>query len=186
MRDLEHEPTRCAFIVCRIKRSGEPYVLLVRDERWGDLTLIGGHEEPADRKDLDNTARREAMEELGAACASGCINLVPLTKEIGFGPTWSKSAAAYKKYSFKFYGMQFKEKPCLKEGRNEVGLILKLVKQKELEKELQLSNVVKLFLDVFRDRIHEIPLSWDEDWKRAELRATDPGKTAGLPQRCTV
>jgi 8-oxo-dGTP pyrophosphatase MutT (NUDIX family) len=182
----EHEPTRCAFIVCRIKRSGEPYVLLVRDERWGDLTLIGGHEDPADRRDLDNTARREAVEELGAACASGCIHLVPLTNEIGFGPTWSKSADTYKKYSFKFYGMEFKEKPVLKEGRNELGLTLKLVKQKELENEMQLSNVVKVFLEVFRHKIHEIPLSWDEDCNRTDVREAGHSETAGLPRQCIV
>jgi 8-oxo-dGTP pyrophosphatase MutT (NUDIX family) len=185
MHDLE-QPTRCAFIVCRIKRSGEAYVVLVRDERWGDLTLIGGHEEPADRRNLDNTARREAMEELGSACASGRIKLVPLTKEIGFGPTWSKSAEVYKSYRFKFYGMEFEKGPVLKDGLNEAGLVLKLVKQRELENERQLSNVVKVFLKAFRHKIHEIPLSWDEDGKPAGVRSTSPLETPGFPRRCTV
>jgi hypothetical protein len=135
--------------VLRVKRHGEPYLLLVRDERWGDLTLVGGHEEPSDGRDLDVTARREACEELGSICSGTKLQPFPLTNEIVFGPTWSKSAAVYKKYNFKFYGARFDEQPDIKEGWNEAGFWLTLVKQSSLGKRSNLSNVVKLLLASF-------------------------------------
>jgi hypothetical protein len=46
------DPTRCAFIVCRILRCGKSHLLFVQDSVWDDLTLVGGHEEPGDNHDL--------------------------------------------------------------------------------------------------------------------------------------
>ena len=93
MSSVSEEPTRCAFVVCRFVEGGEPRVVLMKDPRWGDYTLIGGHEEPEDHNNLESTARRETFEELGCGRNAEEFQLFPLTNEIPFGPAWSKSAS---------------------------------------------------------------------------------------------
>jgi 8-oxo-dGTP pyrophosphatase MutT (NUDIX family) len=171
------EVTRCAFIVCRLERDGEPHLLLVRDERWGDLTLIGGHEDPEDQRELERTARREALEELGSACACTGFRLLSLTDELPFGPTWSKSAGISKRYSFKFYAILFDQQPHLREGVNEAGFQLEFVKERDLPAKPGLSNIVKLFLATFEGKLESVPLSWSDECDR--MRACSGENTVG-------
>jgi ADP-ribose pyrophosphatase YjhB (NUDIX family) len=132
----------------------------MKDPRWGDYTLIGGHEEPEDHNDLESTARRETLEELGCSRGGSVLRLFPLTDEIGFGPTWSKSAHCMKTYTFKYYGVQFSCDPQIRDGYNNAGFLLKLFSKEELARHAALSNVVKIFLAAYPDGLDGVPLSW--------------------------
>jgi 8-oxo-dGTP pyrophosphatase MutT (NUDIX family) len=160
MRSGGEGPTRCAFVVCKFDEGGEPRIVLVKDPRWGDYTLVGGHEEPDDHNDLERTARRETLEELG--CFRGCdgFRLLPLTDEVQLGPVWSKSAHRLKTYVFKYYGIQFSCDPHLKDGYNNAGFIIKSFNEQELVKHPALSNVVKIFLATYPQGLDGVPLSW--------------------------
>ena len=76
-------PTRCAFIVCKVLKCGKPHLLLVRDTVWGDLTLVGGHEEPGDSCNLELTARREVEEELGRLMSRFVSSLSQMRSRLG-------------------------------------------------------------------------------------------------------
>lgn len=158
-------PTRCAFIVCKVLKCGEPHLLLVRDTRWGDLTLVGGHEERADNRDLERTARREVEEELGRIQSP--FQLIPLTDEITYGPTWSKSGKKIKSYVFKYFGIQFEKNPQLPVTENDKGFAIEMIKESELFDAKDLSNVVKILLEFSRGDLSWVPVSWEEQAEKS-------------------
>jgi 8-oxo-dGTP pyrophosphatase MutT (NUDIX family) len=55
---------RVALVVIKLKIDGENHLVMRRDSHWEDVNFIGGHEEPQDRSRLENTARRELLEEV--------------------------------------------------------------------------------------------------------------------------
>jgi len=167
------EPTRCAFVVCRFDAGGEPRIVLMKDPRWGDYTLIGGHEEPEDHKDLETTARRETLEELGCFRGRSDFRLFPLTDEIAFGPTWSKSAHRMKKYTFKYYGIQFPCDPQVRDGYNKAGFLLRSFSADELTRHAALSNVVKIFLAIYPKGLDGVPLSWLDERSSPDNKSND-------------
>lgn len=173
---VSEERTRCAFVVCRLDEDGEPRIVLINDPRWGDYTLIGGHEEPEDHYDLERTARRETLEELG--CFPGCrdFKLQPLTEETRFGPVWSKSARCEKAYTFKYYGIQFACDPNLKPGYNDAGFLIRFFGEKELVSYSQISNVVRIFLTTYQKKLNCIPLSWPSSSDVHDGKSDDKGR----------
>jgi 8-oxo-dGTP pyrophosphatase MutT (NUDIX family) len=173
------ELTRCAFVVCRFDADGEPRIVLMKDPKWGDYTLIGGHEEPEDHNSLETTARRETLEELGCSQDSSDFKLWPLTGEIRFGPTWSKSARRMKVYTFKYYGIRFSSDPLVNDGYNKAGFLLKFFSADELMKHTTLSNVVKVFLAAYQKGLDGVPLSWQvESRSRADKSGGEHGPDA--------
>jgi 8-oxo-dGTP pyrophosphatase MutT (NUDIX family) len=135
----------------------------MKHPRWGDFTFIGGHEEPEDHQQLDITARRETLEELGLPEGRIEFQLFPLTDEITFGPIWSKSTHCVKSYIFKYYGVKFHSDPHIRYGYNEAGSFIKLFSVGELQSQNAISNVVRVFLDRYAKGLDSVPLSWTEN-----------------------
>jgi hypothetical protein len=144
--------------MCKVLKCGKPHLLFVRDRVWGDLTLVGGHEEPGDRCNLERTARREVEEELGSFDVP--FRLIPLTDEVTYGPTWSESAKMIKSYVFKYFGIEFEKDPRIHVGQTDKGFPLELICEDDLPKTVELSNVVKAFLNRPGIDLRKVPVSW--------------------------
>jgi ADP-ribose pyrophosphatase YjhB (NUDIX family) len=133
-------------------------MLFVRDTVWGDLTLVGGHEEPGDDKNLERTARREVEEELGRLDIP--FRLIPLTDEIRYGPTWSESTKMIKSYIFMYYGIEFEGNPKIEVEQTDKGFALEMIREENLPHTKDLSNVVKILLDRPEIDLQKVPVSW--------------------------
>jgi 8-oxo-dGTP pyrophosphatase MutT (NUDIX family) len=183
MSGVGEGPTRCAFVVCRFDAGGKPRIVLMKDPRWGDYTLIGGHEEPEDNKDLESTARRETLEELGCSPDSSGFRLFSLTDEISFGPTWSRSAHRMKTYTFKYYGIRFACDPEVRDGYNSAGFLLKSFSAEKLARYSALFNVVKLFLATYRKGLTGVPLSWHDECSLPDNKSNDERRSDASQRR---
>jgi hypothetical protein len=158
-------PTRCAFVVCKLRVCGRSYYLLTYDPDWRDLNLLGGHEEKEDHGDLAKTAERELAEELIVTDQSTKLEIMPVTEAIQYGPVWSPSAERVKDYVFKFYTMRFCVEPDISRLSRDAPL-LRLVCEDDLLADTtkeKISNVLRVLDRSLVGGIRSVPYSWSSD-----------------------
>ncbi|MCB9653811.1 MAG: NUDIX hydrolase [Deltaproteobacteria bacterium] len=106
-----------ALVVIRLQIASEPHLLLIRDEKWGDWTLVGGHVETHERKDWSRAAIRECNEELAPLRFGEDFVLLPLLNHpLQWGPIKSKSAKGeLTQYTAQLFTLRFLKPPsdCL-------------------------------------------------------------------------
>lgn len=106
-----------ALVLIRLRIDDEPHLVLIRDRKWGDWTLVGGHVEPYEKSDWARAAARECDEELAPLKFGQDFVLLPLLKEpLRWGPIPSKSAdGELTTYRAQFFALRFLRAPteCL-------------------------------------------------------------------------
>lgn len=101
------ELTQCAFVVIKIRFNNTSHFLLRRNEKWNDISFVGGHAELRDGNSLRNTALRELREEVPAMRTYRKIDLIPITDAVQYGPVFSRSTGLKKTYLVKFFLAKF-------------------------------------------------------------------------------
>jgi 8-oxo-dGTP pyrophosphatase MutT (NUDIX family) len=108
-----------ALVLIRIEINDEPHLLLIRDQKWNDWTLVGGHVEPHEQNDWAFAAARECNEELAPLRYGRDFILVPLFIEpMRWGPIPSKSAdGELTTYAAQVFALRFLATPakCLEQ-----------------------------------------------------------------------
>jgi hypothetical protein len=106
-----------AHVIIRILIDGQSYLLLHKNKKWNDWSLVGGHVEPGEEGDWARTAIRECEEELAPLKYMDDFIVVPLLRQPrSWGPVASKSAhGAPTRYKAQFFGLEFRRDPgeCL-------------------------------------------------------------------------
>ena len=159
---------RCAFIVIKLKIGGKDYFVLRRDKDWNDLSLIGGHQEEADKGRFERTAKREMFEELSALRGRAKISLTPITDKIFYGPVWSKSANRQSTYCLKMYLAKIRDDPSVLEKTLSERSMNYLVDASELKRAIERKDV-SAFIEILENNVpgglNAIPYSWTSDLK---------------------
>lgn len=105
------------YIVVRLIIDGEDWFLLREHEKWGDLSLVGGHVEPDEIEDWSAAACREASEELAPLECGRDFDVVALPGGPSrLGPQPSRSAGGVTTlYELKWFALVFLADPiaCL-------------------------------------------------------------------------
>jgi hypothetical protein len=98
-----------AHVVIRVTVGGRRYLLLRKNTKWNDWSLVGGHVEPGEEGDWARTAVRECEEELAPLKHTKDFVVVPLLRQpITWGPVASRSAAgAPTRYTAQFFALEF-------------------------------------------------------------------------------
>lgn len=158
---------RCAFVVIKLLIGGKDYYVLRQDADWGDLNLIGGHQEAKDNGRFNRTARREMFEELSALRGRIDVDLKPITGVVSYGPVWSKSANCDSLYVLRFFVARFVEDNVTRlqetlSARSRNFLVADARVRRGLE-----SRDISAFLAILEaeipDGLRGIPYSWDGD-----------------------
>ena len=165
---------RVALVVIKLRIDGENHLLMRRDSHWEDVNFIGGHEEPEDRSNLENTARRELLEEVPFFKTIKAFRLAPLTKEFEHGPVFSRSAGCPVKYTLRFFLLEFTEQPehtLLNRLLTDETLNL-LISSRELSENCYRMTSLIAVLDLALNQgFNNIPLSWPYDIGNCYLTA---------------
>jgi len=81
-----------ALVLIRLKVNADPCHVLIRHEKWGDWSFVGGHVEPDEKNDWARAAVRECNEELMPLRFGEDFTLLPLLDQpMRWGPLASKS-----------------------------------------------------------------------------------------------
>ena len=163
--EQEHKKSRCAFVAIKLKISGEACFFMRRDRDWKDVNFIGGHQQAKDRATLENTARRELLEEIPVIRDARFFSLAPLTGEIKYGPVFSKSANRDVKYDIKFFLMRFERIPTTLVRALAGRTLNVLIWQADLlvARTYRVSRLVEVLNGSVPGGIGSIAYSWPED-----------------------
>jgi hypothetical protein len=103
-----------ALVLIRIETNDEPHLLLIRDRKWGDWTVVGGHVEAHEGNDWALAAARECNEELAPLRHGRDFILLPLFSEpMNWGPIPSKSAGGEPtSYTAQVFALRFLTAPA--------------------------------------------------------------------------
>jgi 8-oxo-dGTP pyrophosphatase MutT (NUDIX family) len=157
---------RVALVVIKLRIDGENHLLMRRDSQWEDINFIGGHEESEDRSKLENTARRELLEEVPLFRTIKTFRLTPLTDEFEHGPVFSRSSRCLVKYTLQFFLVEFTELPehtLLNKLLSDETLNL-LVSSRDLSENCyRMTSLIAVLDDALNQRFNNIPLSWPYD-----------------------
>lgn len=108
-----------ALVLIRIEIDAEPHLLLIRDRKWNDWTLVGGHVKSNERSDWALAAARECNKELAPLRYGRDFILLPLLSEpMKWGPLPSKSAdGEATTYAAQLFALRFLAEPaeCLRQ-----------------------------------------------------------------------
>lgn len=106
-----------ALVLIKLRINSEPYLVLIRDEKWDEWTLVGGHVEKDEENDWARAAARECNEELSPLRFGVDFTLLPLLDQpTSWGPVSSKSAGGeLTTYTAQFFALRFLKAPsdCL-------------------------------------------------------------------------
>src|SRR5215472_18551361 len=103
-----------ALVFIRLNIRGEPHLVLIRNRKWGDWTLVGGHVEADEKNDWARAAIRECNEELAPLHFGDDFTLLPLLDQpVRWGPLPSKSAGGEPTiYTAQLFALRFLKPPA--------------------------------------------------------------------------
>jgi 8-oxo-dGTP pyrophosphatase MutT (NUDIX family) len=103
-----------ALVIIRLNIGSEPYLVLMRHEKWNDWSLVGGHVEPHERNDWARAAKRECNEELAPLQYGKDFTLLPLLdRPFHWGPVPSRSAGNEPTtYTAQLFALRFLSPPA--------------------------------------------------------------------------
>lgn len=103
-----------ALVVIRLRISTEPYHVLIRHEKWGDWSFVGGHVEPNEKNEWARAAVRECNEELAPLKYEEDFTLLPLLDQpLRWGPVNSLSAGGEPTiYTAQIFALRFLRPPA--------------------------------------------------------------------------
>jgi 8-oxo-dGTP pyrophosphatase MutT (NUDIX family) len=165
---------RVALVVIKLRIDGENHLLMRRDLHWQDVNFIGGHEEPEDRSKLENTARRELLEEVPLFRTINTFRLAPLTDEFEHGPVFSRSAQCPVKYTLRFFLLEFTEQPghtLLNKVLSDETLNLLISSSDLSENRYHMTSLIAVLDLALNQGFNNIPLSWPYDIRNCYLMA---------------
>src|SRR5882672_9052579 len=105
--------SRVGFVVIKLHVGGTAYFLMRLNSKWKDVNFIGGHAKTRDLENLATTARRELWEEVPSIRTYTSLELMPLTKEVHYGPIRSRSRGEDVEYELQFFLLKFDHPPQL-------------------------------------------------------------------------
>ncbi len=157
MREIE-----LAHVVIKLRGSDDrSYYLLHRHEKWGDLTLVGGHVEPGEEGLWARTAERETEEEMAPILRARDFLLVPLlTRPVTWGPKPSRSAGgALTVYRAQFFRLVFRSDPAsLLVPLAERGFTL--LSEDQLANDENVGDLVRQLEKHLEGGLSELPAAW--------------------------
>jgi hypothetical protein len=185
-----------AHVVIRVPFGKQRYLLLRKNRKWHDWSLVGGHVEPGEEGDWACTAIRECEEELAPLKYMTDFIVVPLLRQpIRWGPVASRSAhGALTCYTAQLFALEFRRSPeeCLARLPSEDFLMMP-------EERVPYANSGAGFLDVIRRGLptgfSQVPVSWQGTIDRAKISIPEAkrvgtrgtgrrfSKTVGHPSR---
>jgi hypothetical protein len=152
------------YIVVRLVIDGEDWFLLREHEKWGDLSLVGGHVEPNEIEDWPAAACREANEELAPLECGRDFDVVALPGgPERMGPRLSRSAGGSPTmYELAWFALIFLVDPvtCLARlSSKEFGLV-KGADILSTPTDLRLSPLLANLALALRGGFSDIPPAW--------------------------
>jgi ADP-ribose pyrophosphatase YjhB (NUDIX family) len=151
-----------AHVVIRVPVKGKAHLLLYRNKKWNDWSLVGGHVEPGEEGNWAATAARECEEELAPLKYQEDFILVPLFQQpISWGPVASRSASgAPTVYTAQFFALEFCKDPevCLARLRADDFALAPEARLASYSK--QLSGALEIVRRSLRGGFADVPLSW--------------------------
>lgn len=171
---------RCGFALVKLSLGGTECLLMRRDPQWGDLTFIGGHENPGDRANLQTTARRECLEEVPALRGARVFDLSPLGEEARYGPTRSRSSPGLVEYTVRFFALRFRRLPeAIAAGFGPRSLNVWVPQDEVLAaRPRKISAFAQVLETAAPGGVRSIPLSWSADLPGAPRLPDGPRETA--------
>lgn len=165
----KHTPTRCAFVVMKLRIGESAYFLMRGDAKWHDVNFPGGHEDKRDGGSLLRTAHRELREEVSAlrCYTQEQLQLVPLTEAVEHGPVWSRSKNRETSYEIAFFLAQFTTRPhALQSATTGMARSVLVAEADMLAPDAArrgISSLAVLLDTAVEGGFEAIPYSWNED-----------------------
>lgn len=166
--------SRCAFVIIKLKISGEDWLIMRRNPSWKDINFIGGHENDRDNRNRQRTAKRELLEEIPVLKGFRSHKLEKLTGEIAYGPILSRSASCEVKYDLQFFLLRFSRapKPVLESLHGRTLNIMLRENDLLVQRKYKISALVRLLDRTLPGGLKSIPYSWSADLREV-ISASD-------------
>jgi hypothetical protein len=155
------------------------YLLLYKNKKWNDWSLVGGHVEPGEEGDWARTAIRECEEELAPLKYMTDFIVIPLLRQpISWGPVASKSAHGVPtRYTAQFFGLEFRRDPeeCL--ARLPPDDFLLAPEQRLFSSVKGISGALRIVRRSLPGGFDDIPMSWKSSVDRSKVAIREIKRT---------
>ncbi len=157
--------SRVGLVVIKLRIEHDPWYLMRYNEKWRDVSFIGGHQKDRDHENLERTAKRELWEEVPAIRAGLISTLIPLVGPLNYGPVHSRSRGDLAEYEVAFFLLKIESNPSQMLERLGSRTKNLLVSESELlgAARFPISGYVALLRDSLDDGLRSIAFSNDAD-----------------------